>query len=62
MTDGIPQATYQRLFDDFDATVVGEGETAYLAILESRRRGGLPEGEPNIHLHPRPSFRTPPRP
>lgn len=47
------RATYAELFDDFDATVVGEGEAAYVAILESRRRGTLPEGEPNIHLHPR---------
>jgi anaerobic magnesium-protoporphyrin IX monomethyl ester cyclase len=49
----LDRATYAQLFDDFDATVVGEGEAAYVAILESRRRGGLPEGEPNVHLHPR---------
>jgi anaerobic magnesium-protoporphyrin IX monomethyl ester cyclase len=49
----LDRASYARLFDDFDATVVGEGEAAYLAILDSRRRGGLPEGEPNVHLHPR---------
>jgi anaerobic magnesium-protoporphyrin IX monomethyl ester cyclase len=49
----LDRATYAALFDDFDATVVGEGEAAYVAILESRRRGTLPEGEPNIHLHPR---------
>jgi anaerobic magnesium-protoporphyrin IX monomethyl ester cyclase len=46
-------ATFAALFDDFDATVVGEGEAAYVAILESRRRGTLPEGEPNVHLHPK---------
>jgi anaerobic magnesium-protoporphyrin IX monomethyl ester cyclase len=46
-------ATFAALFDDFDATVVGEGEAAYVAILESRRVGRLPEGEPNIHLHPK---------
>ena len=45
--------TYAALFDDFDATVVGEGEAAYVAILESRRRGKLPEGESNVHLHPK---------
>jgi anaerobic magnesium-protoporphyrin IX monomethyl ester cyclase len=49
----LDRATYAALFDDFDATVVGEGEAAYVAILESRRRGKLPEGEPNIHLHPK---------
>jgi hypothetical protein len=49
----LDRATYAQLFDDFDATVVGEGEAAYVAILDSRRRGGIPEGEPNIHLHPR---------
>ena len=49
----LDRATFTRLFDDFDATVVGEGEAAYVAILESRRRGSLPEGEPNVHLHPR---------
>jgi hypothetical protein len=49
----LDRATYAALFDDFDGTVVGEGEAAYVAILESRRRGTLPEGEPNIHLHPK---------
>lgn len=49
----LDRATYAALFDDFDATVIGEGEGAYVAILESRRRGTLPEGEPNIHLHPK---------
>jgi anaerobic magnesium-protoporphyrin IX monomethyl ester cyclase len=49
----LDRTTYATLFDDFDATVVGEGEAAYVAILESRRHGGLPEGEPNIHLHPK---------
>jgi anaerobic magnesium-protoporphyrin IX monomethyl ester cyclase len=49
----LDRETYARLFDDFDATVVGEGEAAYAAILDSRQRGTLPEGEPNIHLHPR---------
>ncbi len=46
-------AAFAELFDDFDATVVGEGEAAWVAILESRRGGGLPEGQPNVHLHPR---------
>ncbi|MCW2932928.1 MAG: hypothetical protein JWM19_3890 [Actinomycetia bacterium] len=46
-------AAYAELFNDFDATVVGEGEAAYVAILESRRAGGLPEGQPNVHLHPK---------
>lgn len=45
--------TYGRLFDDFDATVVGEGEAAYVAILDAHRQGRLPEGESNVHLHPR---------
>ena len=49
----LDRATFAELFDDFDATVVGEGEAAYVAILESRRLGSLPEGEPNIHLHPK---------
>lgn len=49
----LDRATFAELFDDFDATVVGEGEAAYVAILESRRLGGLPEGEANIHLHPK---------
>ncbi|MGH2927695.1 MAG: B12-binding domain-containing radical SAM protein, partial [Solirubrobacteraceae bacterium] len=49
----LDRETYARVFDDFDATVVGEGEAAYVAILESRRRGTLPEGDPNVHLHPR---------
>jgi anaerobic magnesium-protoporphyrin IX monomethyl ester cyclase len=49
----LDRATFAELFDDFDATVVGEGEAAYVAILESRRLGRLPEGEPNIHLHPK---------
>jgi radical SAM family protein/B12 binding protein len=49
----LDKQTYAQLFDDFDATVVGEGEAAYLAILDSRRRGTLPEGQPNVHLHPR---------
>jgi radical SAM superfamily enzyme YgiQ (UPF0313 family) len=49
----LDKGTYAELFDDFDATVVGEGEAAYVAILESRRRGTLPEGEPNVHLHPK---------
>ncbi len=47
------RTAFAELFDDFDATVVGEGEAAYVAILDSRRRGGLPEGQPNVHLHPR---------
>jgi hypothetical protein len=29
----LDKATYAALFDDFDATVVGEGEAAYVAIL-----------------------------
>jgi anaerobic magnesium-protoporphyrin IX monomethyl ester cyclase len=49
----LDRETYAQLFDDFDATVVGEGEAAYLAILDSHRRGTLPEGVPNVHLHPR---------
>jgi anaerobic magnesium-protoporphyrin IX monomethyl ester cyclase len=49
----LDKATFPLLFDDFDATVVGEGEAAYVAILESRRAGTLPEGEPNVHLHPK---------
>jgi len=46
-------ADYAQLFDDFDATVVGEGEAAYTAILDARRRGTIPEGEQNVHLHPK---------
>lgn len=49
----LDKETYFTVFDDFDATVAGEGEAAYVAILESRRRGTLPEGEHNVYLHPR---------
>jgi hypothetical protein len=45
-----------RLFDlfaDLDAVVIGEGETAYEHILESRAAGRLPTGHANVRLHPR---------
>lgn len=41
------------VFDAFDALVVGEGETAYVEILDAVDAGRLPSGHPNIRLHPR---------
>ncbi len=42
-----------EVFDDLDAIVVGEGETAYVELLESHAAGRLPVTHPNIRLHPR---------
>ncbi|MFG3419807.1 B12-binding domain-containing radical SAM protein [Micromonospora sp. NPDC048063] len=42
-----------QIFDVFDALVVGEGETAYLEILDALDAGRLPSGHPNVRLHPR---------
>jgi anaerobic magnesium-protoporphyrin IX monomethyl ester cyclase len=47
------KAMFFQIFADCDATVVGEGETAYTAILEAVAAGTLPAGHPNIRLHPR---------
>jgi hypothetical protein len=47
-----PEYVFQVL-DDFDAIVVGEGETAYTEILDAVGAGTLPLGHPNIRLHPR---------
>jgi anaerobic magnesium-protoporphyrin IX monomethyl ester cyclase len=47
------KATVFRVFDDADAVVVGEGETAYAEILRSLQAGDLPSGHPNVRLHPR---------
>lgn len=44
---------YYQVFDDFDATVIGEGETAYTDILDSVGAGTVPRGHPNVRLHPR---------
>jgi len=41
------------LFDSFDAVVVGEGETAWVEILDSVAAGTVPSSHPNIRLHPR---------
>jgi anaerobic magnesium-protoporphyrin IX monomethyl ester cyclase len=42
-----------EVFADLDAIVVGEGETAYVELLEAIDAGRLPVGHPNIRLHPR---------
>lgn len=42
-----------EVFGDLDAVVIGEGETAYAAILENLAAGTLPSAHPNIRLHPR---------
>ncbi|MFD2767083.1 B12-binding domain-containing radical SAM protein [Micromonospora eburnea] len=42
-----------QIFDVFDALVVGEGETAYVEILDALDAGRLPSGHPNVRLHPR---------
>jgi anaerobic magnesium-protoporphyrin IX monomethyl ester cyclase len=47
------KAMFFQIFADCDATVVGEGETAYTAILEAVAAGTLPTGHPNVRLHPR---------
>ena len=48
----LDRETYAALFDDFDATVVGEGEAAYVAILESRARAGCPSPSPTSTCTP----------
>ena len=35
--------TYDTLLETFDASVIGEGESAFLALLRSRTSGGWPE-------------------
>ncbi|WFE22194.1 radical SAM protein [Solwaraspora sp. WMMD937] len=42
-----------EILTDFDAIVVGEGETAYTEILDAVAVGTLPAGHPNVRLHPR---------
>ncbi|GAA3451768.1 hypothetical protein GCM10018962_36010 [Dactylosporangium matsuzakiense] len=42
-----------QVFDSLDAIVVGEGETAYVELLEALDAGRLPTMHPNIRLHPR---------
>ncbi|GAA2514254.1 B12-binding domain-containing radical SAM protein [Winogradskya humida] len=42
-----------RVFNDIDAIVVGEGETAYVELLEALDAGRLPVTHPNIRLHPK---------
>ncbi|WP_432842740.1 B12-binding domain-containing radical SAM protein [Dactylosporangium sp. CA-092794] len=42
-----------ELFDDLDAVVVGEGETAYADLLDGLDAGTLPVAHPNLRLHPR---------
>ncbi|MFI6763102.1 B12-binding domain-containing radical SAM protein [Micromonospora sp. NPDC050417] len=42
-----------QIFDVFDALVVGEGETAYVEILDALDAGRMPSGHPNVRLHPR---------
>ena len=42
-----------QVFDSLDAIVVGEGETAYVELLEAVNAGRLPTMHPNIRLHPR---------
>lgn len=47
------QSMVFQVFDVFDALVVGEGETAYVEILDALDAGRLPNGHPNVRLHPR---------
>ena len=42
-----------EIFGDLDAIVVGEGESAYVALLDALGAGTLPVTHPNIRLHPR---------
>jgi anaerobic magnesium-protoporphyrin IX monomethyl ester cyclase len=44
---------FYQVFADCDAQVVGEGETAYVAILEAVAAGTLPAAHPNVRLNPR---------
>ena len=48
-----PTSLLFELFADLDALVVGEGETAYVDILDALDAGTLPTAHPNIRLHPR---------
>lgn len=45
--------TVFEVFADLDAIVIGEGETAYTAILDAIDAGQAPVGHPNVQLHPR---------
>ena len=47
------KSMFFQVFADVDAAVVGEGETAYTAILEAVGAGRLPAAHPNVRLHPR---------
>ncbi|MFG1743169.1 B12-binding domain-containing radical SAM protein [Micromonospora chalcea] len=47
-----PEYVFQVLAD-FDAIVVGEGESAYTEILDAVATGTLPAGHPNVRLHPK---------
>jgi anaerobic magnesium-protoporphyrin IX monomethyl ester cyclase len=47
------KSMFFQVFADCDALVVGEGETAYTAILEAVGAGKLPAKHPNVRLHPR---------
>jgi anaerobic magnesium-protoporphyrin IX monomethyl ester cyclase len=41
------------VFDDLDGVVVGEGESAWVSILDSIGAGTLPQSHPNVRLHPK---------
>jgi anaerobic magnesium-protoporphyrin IX monomethyl ester cyclase len=47
-----PEHVFEVLAD-FDAIVVGEGESAYTEVLDAVAAGTLPTGHPNIRLHPK---------
>ncbi len=49
----LDKASVFTVFDAFDAVVVGEGETAYVEILDALDAGRVPSGHPNVRLHPR---------
>jgi hypothetical protein len=42
-----------QIFDALDALVIGEGETAYVEILDALDAGRIPGGHPNVRMHPR---------
>ncbi|GAA1798770.1 hypothetical protein GCM10009682_20440 [Luedemannella flava] len=42
-----------EVFHDLDAIVIGEGETAYVELLNALGAGSLPVTHPNIRLHPK---------
>ncbi|MBP2018055.1 hypothetical protein J2Z79_001454 [Symbiobacterium terraclitae] len=51
---------YWDLFADVDATVVGEGESAFVHILDSLAEGCVPGPAPNVLLNPRHAAGEPP--